>query len=193
MNIGGESRDRFIFVADEVGENVHVKTSQNVHRAIVSNWASGSFEAAHFVMVRSAGDFGADILNTRNQNFGFGVQRLIVRGDLTSTITADRIGNLRVINGDANITVNIITDAETLNAHSFRGRNAINNITVIGGNLESSSILMQPGTRLQSLNPRPRRGVGGLVVDTAFTGDLNRTNVAGQSGSVTVDGDPVNL
>jgi hypothetical protein len=173
INLLANSGQPLSLLADQVG-NVNLTTGGFISLMRVSTWVGGTLTASVFGnLFVTNGAFGADLVNTRVNRNGLGLKILAVNGPVTSNITADRIGIVRVTNGDARLNVNMITDATTL-----AGRTAFGTLSVVGGDLIDATINLQPDTLLRAVSVTGRRGVGGNV--------LGGFNVTGDVGSMSV-------
>ncbi len=184
INVGGATGVPTRVVADEVGD-VDLITQGLLRALKVNQWKDGKIEAKQMGLLLSKGDFGADLENKRVTRKGFGVKLIVVKdGKLTSTIKTDRLGHVRVINGDAEVTVNVISDADTLLKLA-----AVQSLVVRGGDLVNSALNLKSGTFVKKLTLRAVDGVGGNVVGaTTITGDVLKARIGDVDTSFSIDG-----
>ena len=160
------------FLARAVGKDVDLIIDNVLTSVRVNGWGEGgNIEAKKLGIVTSNGDFNADITSTRVTFFEHGIRQINVRnGSLKSNIETDRLGNVIVTGGDAQLTVNIVADALAL-----RNKPGVNTVKVTGGDLVDSQFNLQDGSVLNNLLVLARGGLGGnLVGTTTINGNLKQ-------------------
>ena len=175
LSLGGESGQYMSLQADHVG-NVDLTTGRRIGELKVSSWANGTIQGSILDRITATqGPFGADLVNTRRTKTEYGVRQVTVKGNLTTNILADRVGPIRVTDGDAIVNVTVLSDSATL-----RGKSAASGVSVRGGDLLGANFLVQEDTLVERIDVGRRRGTGGNVYGTVnVTGNLGNSTVAG--------------
>ncbi|MAE66387.1 MAG: hypothetical protein CMJ18_19120 [Phycisphaeraceae bacterium] len=187
---GGPSGLKSKVKANDIGAGVEIVLGGILQDLKVNAWGAGGSLVAKLVQRISAkAGFLADITATGADAKGIGVGSIKVTGDLTSQITARKIKSIGVKDGDAQLSVTTLARESELG----RKKDVIGALSVVGGDLVDSEILMRQGTSLAKLTVKTGRGGGGRVVGLTMTGLLGRTAVDDQAGPVTLNGDAIVL
>ena len=181
----GRSGQKSRIKADQVGHDVNLRAATIVNDLKVRSWASGSVQATVINSIRARQGFVADLTNLRTNRNGFGIKSVSVTGNFISNIVSDRVGKIKVNNGNAQLNVTTITDAITL-----AGKAAVEQVSIKGGDLLESTFNLEPDTVLKSLFVRSSGGGGGgnLRGPVAIIGNLGNAKIDQIDGPFTIEG-----